>query len=81
MSGNLPDDYLNTVKNKTKIGHLQTIDELNTAVDVTVTEGKMHGSMVAITIKASSELFHDQMRDTESDILARYPVKYRLEIV
>jgi len=59
---------------------LKAIDDLITSVDVTVTEDKIHGSMVAIRIKAASEISHDQIRDKVSDILARYPVKYRLEI-
>jgi fatty-acyl-CoA synthase len=60
---------------------LKAIDDLITSVDVTVTEDKIHGSMVAIRIKAASEISHDQIRDKVSDILARYPVKYRLEII
>ena len=59
---------------------LEAIDDLITSVDITVTEDKIHGSIVAITIKAASEISHDQIRDKLSDILARYPVKYRLEI-
>jgi fatty-acyl-CoA synthase len=59
---------------------LEAIDDLITSADVTVTEDKIHGSIVAITIKAASEISHDQIRDKVSDILARYPVKYRLEI-
>jgi len=59
---------------------LEAIDDLITAVDVTVTEDKIHGSMVAIAIKAASETSHDQIRDKVSAILARYTVKYRLEI-
>lgn len=60
---------------------LKVIDDLITSVDVTVTEDKIHGSMVAIAIKAASDISHDQIRDKVSDILARYTVKYRLEIV
>ncbi|MFC1880169.1 acyl-CoA synthetase [Thermodesulfobacteriota bacterium] len=60
---------------------LEAIDDLITSVDVTVTEDKIHGSMVAIRIKAASEISYDQIRDKVSDILARYTVKYRLEIV
>ena len=59
---------------------LEAIDDLITSVDITVTEDKIHGSIVAITIKAASEISHDQIRDKVSDILARYTVKCRLEI-
>ncbi len=62
-----------------RMGVFNTYD-LITSVDVTVTEDKIHGSMVAIRIKAASEISHDQIRDKLSDILTRYPVKYRLEI-
>jgi fatty-acyl-CoA synthase len=60
---------------------LKAIDDLITSSEVTVTEDKIHGSMVAIKIKAASETSHDQIRDKVSDILARYTVKYRLEII
>ena len=73
------------VSQKSKVlplqSELKVIDDLITSVDVTVTEDKIHGSMVAIAIKAASDISHDQIRDKVSDILARYTVKYRLEIV
>jgi fatty-acyl-CoA synthase len=60
---------------------LGALDDLIESVGVTVTEDKIHGSMAAITIKAASEVSHDQIRAKVSDILARYTVKYRLEII
>jgi fatty-acyl-CoA synthase len=60
---------------------LEAINDLITSVGVTVTEDKIHGSLVAIKIKAASEISHDQIRNKVSDILARYTVKYHLEII
>jgi hypothetical protein len=45
-----------------------------------MTEDKIHGSKVAITIKAASDISHDQIRDKVSDLLARYTLKYKLII-
>ena len=59
---------------------LEAIDDLITSVDITVNEDKIHGSIVAITIKAASDISHDQIRDKVSDILARYTVKYKINI-
>jgi len=60
---------------------LEAINDLITSMEINVNEDKIHGSMVAIKIKAASEISHEQIRDTVSDILARYTVKYRLEII
>lgn len=62
-------------------GELEAIDDLIESVDVAVTEDKIHGSMAAITIKVASEFSHDKIRAKVSDTLARYTVKYRLEII
>ncbi len=62
-------------------GELEAIDDLIESVDVAVTEDKIHGSMAAITIKVASEVSHDQILAKVNDILARYTVKYRLEII
>jgi fatty-acyl-CoA synthase len=59
---------------------LEALNHLITSLDVTVTEDKIHGSIVAITIKAASDISHDQIRSKVSDILIRYTVKYTLEI-
>jgi fatty-acyl-CoA synthase len=59
---------------------LETLEDLFTSMDVTVTEDKVHGSIVAIAVKAASDISHDQIRDRVSDILARYTVKYELTI-
>ncbi|MEJ2285392.1 MAG: acyl-CoA synthetase, partial [Desulfobacterales bacterium] len=59
---------------------LKVLEDLITSFDVTVTEDKIHGSMVAIAVKAAADISHDQIRERVSDALARYTVKYRLEI-
>jgi fatty-acyl-CoA synthase len=59
---------------------LAALDDLVTFLDVTVTEDRIHGSMVAIAVKAAADISHEQIRDRVRDALARYTVKYRLEI-
>jgi fatty-acyl-CoA synthase len=59
---------------------LETLEDLLTSMDVTVTEDKIHGSMVAIVVKAASDISHDQIRERVTDILARYTLKYNLTI-
>ena len=60
---------------------LEAINDLITSMKISVNEDKIHGSMVAIKINAASEIRHEQIREKVSDILARYTVKYRLEII
>ena len=60
---------------------LEAINDLITSMEISVNEDKIHGSMVAIKIKAASEIPHEKIREKVSDILARYTVKYRLEII
>jgi fatty-acyl-CoA synthase len=60
---------------------LDKISDQTASMEVTVTEDKIHGSMVAITIKAAPGVSDDQIRDQVSELLARYTVKYRLEII
>ena len=59
---------------------LETLEDLFTSMDVTVTEDKIHGSMVAIVVKAAADIPHDQIRKRVTDILARYTLKYNLTI-
>jgi fatty-acyl-CoA synthase len=59
---------------------LETLEDLFTSMDVTVTEDKIHGSMVAIVVKAASDISHDQIRVRVTDLLARYTLKYNLTI-
>ncbi|MBW2439150.1 MAG: AMP-binding protein, partial [Deltaproteobacteria bacterium] len=59
---------------------MEKIDDLLASLEVTVTEDKIHGAMVAITAKASPDTSHDHIRDRVNDILARYTVKYKLTI-
>ena len=60
---------------------LEAINDLITSMEISVNEDKIHGSIVAIKIKAASEIPHEKIREKVSDILARYTVKYRLEII
>jgi fatty-acyl-CoA synthase len=60
---------------------LEAINAWVTSIDVTVAEDKIHGSMVAIRIKAASGISKNQISEKVSNILARYTVKYRLEII
>ncbi len=44
-------------------------------------EDKIHGSIAEITIKAAQGVSADGIKQKVEDILARYTVKYMLEII
>lgn len=60
---------------------LEAIADQIRSLDVVVTEDKYHGSIVAISIKAAQNISHDQIWRKVNDVLARYTVKYRLDII
>jgi len=59
---------------------LEVIGDMVEAVEVTVKEDKIHGSLASIRIKAAPKVSKDKIRDRVSEILARYTVKYNLDI-
>ncbi len=59
---------------------LQALGELIESVEVIVGEDKVHGSLATITVKAAAGASTKQIQQRVNEILARYTVKYQLEI-
>jgi fatty-acyl-CoA synthase len=59
---------------------LEALDELVESVEVSVNEDKIHGSLAVITLKALPDISLAEIRRKADDILARYTVKYLLEV-
>jgi len=60
---------------------LEAIGDLAESVKVTVAEDKIHGSLATLTIKPARQVPKDKIKEEVTEILARYTVKYRLDIV
>ncbi len=59
---------------------LQALGELIESVEVIVGEDKVHGSLATITVKAAAGASPEQIQKQVSEILARYTVKYQLNL-
>jgi fatty-acyl-CoA synthase len=60
---------------------LEVLADLTESIQVSVREDKIHGALAGIKIKPAPEASHDELRQKVDDILARYTVKYLLEII
>jgi fatty-acyl-CoA synthase len=60
---------------------LEAIAELTESIQISVREDKIHGALAVIKIKPAPNRSHDELRQKVDDILARYTVKYMLEII
>ncbi len=60
---------------------LATLGDMVESVNVTVKEDKVHGSLATITVKPASGALPEDIRKRVDDILTRYTIKYRLEIM
>ena len=65
---------------KTYQSVLQDLGGLAESVAVEVSEDKIHGSLAAITIQAASGVSQDQIKEKVDELLARYTVKYTVQI-
>jgi hypothetical protein len=45
---------------------------------VAVHEDKVHGVLAVITFKAASQISQEEITDKINEILARYPVRYKV---
>jgi fatty-acyl-CoA synthase len=59
---------------------LAVLAGLTESVQVSVHEDKIHGALAVIKIKPAPDASQDEIRQKVDDILARYTVKYMLEI-
>jgi fatty-acyl-CoA synthase len=60
---------------------LRQLGDLVESIEVKVSEDKIHGSLATITVKPAPNISNDRIADGVNEILGRYTVKYRLEIV
>jgi fatty-acyl-CoA synthase len=60
---------------------LRQLGNLVESLEVKVSEDKIHGSLATIIVKPAPNISKDRIADAVSEILGRYTVKYRLEIV
>jgi len=60
---------------------LAVLGDMAESLEVAVSEDKVHGSLAAIMIKAAAQVSEDQLRAKVDDILARFTVKYTVEII
>jgi len=60
---------------------LEVIAELTESIHISVREDKIHGALAVIKIKPATGISHAELRKKVDDLLARYTVKYMLEIV
>ncbi|MBW1706947.1 MAG: acyl-CoA synthetase, partial [Deltaproteobacteria bacterium] len=59
---------------------LAALGDMVYSVDVAVKEDKVHGSLATITVKPASHASDEEVKDRVDEILARYTIRYHLEI-
>ena len=59
---------------------LEALASMTESIQVSVREDKVHGALAIIKIKPATDLSDDDLKQKVDDILARYTVKYTLEI-
>lgn len=60
---------------------LKVLSDLTESIQVSVREDKIHGARAVIKIKPVRDISGDELKQKVDDILARYTVKYTLEII
>ena len=60
---------------------LEALGDLAEFVKVTVAEDKIHGSLATLTIQPASQVSKDKIKEKVTEILARYTIQYRLDIL
>jgi fatty-acyl-CoA synthase len=60
---------------------LNALADFTESIRVTVQEDKIHGALAVIKIKPATGTATDKLKQKVDDILARYTVKYMLEII
>jgi len=59
---------------------LEVLADTVESVEISVNEDKIHGSIAEINIKAGPGISADEIKQSVENILARYTVKYKLDI-
>ncbi|MBW2062467.1 MAG: acyl-CoA synthetase [Deltaproteobacteria bacterium] len=60
---------------------LKNLGDLADSVEVTVGEDKLHGSLATLVVKAASGASKEAIEEKVMELLSRYTIKYRLEII
>jgi len=60
---------------------LDALGDIAESIEVSVAEDKVHGSMATINIKTTPQVSDDIVKDRVKEILARYTIKYRLNML
>jgi fatty-acyl-CoA synthase len=60
---------------------LEAMAELTESIRISVREDKTHGALAVIKIKPATDISGDDLKQKVADLLARYTVKYTLEII
>ncbi|MFH0844307.1 MAG: acyl-CoA synthetase [Pseudomonadota bacterium] len=60
---------------------LQALGEMVDSVEITVREDKVHGSLAIITVRPASGVSAGEIENKVDEILARYTVRFHLEII
>ncbi len=60
---------------------LEVFGDMIDSVDVKVREDKVHGSLAVISIKPAPQVSNEEIQGKVNQVLTRYTVKYRLEVV
>ncbi len=63
---------------KVYLHELSALEDLVSKIEVAVSEDKVHGSLVTITIHPSPGVSEETIRDKTAEVLARYTVRYQL---
>ncbi|MBC8418379.1 MAG: acyl-CoA synthetase [Desulfobacterales bacterium] len=60
---------------------LQALGEMVDSVEITVREDKVHGSLAIITVRPASGVSAGEIENKVDEILARYTIRFHLEII
>jgi len=60
---------------------LTAMVDLTESIQISVRENKTHGALAVIKIKPATDISGDDLKQKVADLLARYTVKYTLEII
>ena len=66
---------------KAYAAELEAIKDLVESMVVTVAEDKIHGSLATITVKPAAGIDENQIENRIREVLARYTVKYKIELI
>jgi fatty-acyl-CoA synthase len=60
---------------------LEALGDLTESLEITVTEDKVHGSLATLTVKPAGGASKKEIEEKIEEILARFTIRYRLEMI